>query len=184
MKWSTLKKLLSGIVGNTVFLVSIISIISLVPFIKIGSLSISIAVTGATILLISYIAYKVIIPDTIDNHIDYRCMYKHLKDIDSINPINLSLEFSMLENNKNVDKLPIFNDLEFNLHKFSTCEEYKEVIGEKTVHYPVVIIKYNLINYSKKKSRALITISFFIGAVLFYYPAAYRIFNVTLEGFN
>jgi len=185
MKWSLLKKIYAGIIGNSLFFLSVLAIGSSIPLMKLSNTNFSIEILGALILSISYIIQKLMTPSIIEYFVNYIGYYDHLYTLKDKKALCFIHEFSMLENNcKKTNKLPVFKDNEINLRIFTTIEDYKDVMGEDSALYSLCILKYSFVDHLNKFTRYYLTVSFFVGMALFYFPTAHRIIKIIIIGFS
>ncbi len=185
LNWSTLKIVYSGIIGNTIFLLSFFSLLSAIPYIDkiITNRNIAYALTGAIFISTSYLLYNINIPYIVKKFSDTHEYYDHLLKLKELMSLDYVHEFSVLEFDKEVKKLPVFSDNTFNLKKFENTKKYKEFYGSDRSLFFLSIIKYDYINNMKSKIRWFLTIMFIIGISLIYFAPVNRIFKIILGGF-
>lgn len=184
MRWATLSVVYGGTIGNSLFLLSVIAIVSSVPLLDIRSVSLSVSLLGAMVLSISYIVQKIAIPDFISRHPDYFSYYEHLLKLKNDKTLSSSHEFNMLENNGHVQSLKVFSDNQFCLAPFVSRREYDTVLGEGAALYSLCIIKHSYVDHLYRPTRVALSSSFALGIVLFYIPAATRIVEVVTGGLS
>jgi hypothetical protein len=181
MKWSTLNKIYTGVIGNSMFAISIAIILSYMPILNLSSSGMTLSILGALIVATSFVINKSCIPDTISSFIDPVAYFDHLCRLRTANALSYEHEFKPLENNESTSKLPIFSSAEFNLPHFNGIDNYKTIMADGAL-YPLSIIKYDYVNHSKPKTRRYLAISFVIGVALLYSPSAYRVIDFAIDG--
>lgn len=183
MQWSTLKIIYGGVIGNSLFIISFFSALTIIPFFKAESVSSATTLIGSIIISLSYIYKKIKIPKEITNFKDNIDYYDHIKKLEKKGALDLIHEFSIIENVKSLNLIPIFNDTTIKLHNFTTIDNYKNILGEQRATYCLTLIKYSFLDNSKKLTRITLTISFIIGILLLYLPASVRIFDFIVRSF-
>jgi len=183
MKWSSLKKIYAGIVGNALFFLSLLAIVSSVPLIKLSNLNISIQAIGALFISTSYIIQKIKTPFIIDyfgNYIEY---YNYIFKLNNEKSLDFEDEFSLLENG-NTAKLPIFKEKEYKLREFKSIADSKKIMGDNISLYYFCILKYSALDFSLNILRYYLTLSFLVGLFLLYFPTVERLFDIIIGGLN
>lgn len=182
MKWSSIKTVYGGLIGNAIFFISIISIVTIVPLEQFANIGLSVSIVGAIILSIAYVLTKIFTPSMItefSSHLDY---YRHLVLMKENGSFSLIHEFSVLDDKPSVGELPVFSSPEFTLHPLTSISEYKKILGESKALYSLSIIKYSYSETLYKKTRYLLTSSFLVGVAFLYYPPAKRVYETILSG--
>ena len=108
--------------------------------------------------------------------------YKHLLLMKEKGAFSLIHEFSILDNNDEISKLPVFNSPEFALYEFRSISEYQMILGEEKALYSLSIIKYSYSESLYKKIRYSLTLVFLLGVSFLYYPPAKRVYEFVLLG--
>jgi hypothetical protein len=183
LKWSVINNLYSSIIGKCLFLLSSVSLFTTIPLsiYVISTRNMAFALLGAVVLSLSYIFYKIRIPEIINqyNEISY---YKFLLDQKKRKSLDLIHEFSLLEDNDNISELDIFTNKNYRIHPFTTIEKYEDILGEDRSLYALTLIKYSFLDNSSPKARIAISLFFYIGCLLLYFPAIIRIATVIIKG--
>ncbi|MDH5560601.1 MAG: hypothetical protein OEY59_07060 [Deltaproteobacteria bacterium] len=183
LPWSVIGNLYASVIGKCLFILSSVAIVTTIPYAIeiISTRNVAIALIGAILITVSYTLYKIIIPETINEFTD-KSYYEHLVELQGKNSLDRISEFSILENNHVVNSLPVFSNKNLDIQHYENIKNYITVLGDDRTLYILSIIKYSLLNYSLFEVRALISIMFYSGICLIYYPSIYRIIYVIIKG--
>ena len=187
MKWTTLKTLLNGMIGNSLFLISLLSVFSVIPLssIFLNNKILSLSIIGAVLLSISFVLMKIYLPAEIDNHNNIYSYYNYFLSLQKNKSLDYSLEFTCLEDNSDlVKKLPIYDDQFLKIDTFCKIDSFKEKLGEERALLSMVFFKFNLMDTSNHDIRGLITYLFIIGTALFYLGPFLRISSIIIRSFS
>lgn len=183
LSWSTISELYSSIIGKCLFLLSSIAIVTTIPLsiYAISTRSMAISLLGAIVISISYLIYKIKIPRLISSFTEKE-YYESLVIRKKRKALDMIHEFSILENDSMVNKLPVFLDRNYKLQIFESIKNHKTVLGEERALHALSIIKFCYMEEKDYKSRLLVSHSFYFGCFCFYSPGIFRVMTVILKG--
>ena len=184
MKWTTLNTLYSGIIGNSLFIISLAALVSAIPIFNFSSVKMSLALIGAILLSLSFVLNKIYIPSIVNIYASYSDYFEYLYSLKDKDSMSYTHEFGVLEEDLSVTKkLSVFSSKEFNLKEFESIDDYKILMKDRCL-YSLSIMKFDFVNSFHSKMRILLSATFFIGITLLYTPTAIRIFELLLKGFK
>ena len=185
MKWSILQKLYNTTIGSVILVLSLFSTFTLFPIQELYNINLSLIAIGAILLGISFITFKVFIPDEIEDFTIYNYIDRYIR-LNKEKYLNLKLEFNILKKySKEINSLEYIKEshhydkdyiVNFNLEKII------KLIGEPKVVEFLAKLKYKLSDKSNPVLRWILSFSFLINLGLIYHSSIIRLFTLIKGG--
>jgi hypothetical protein len=184
LRWSIINRIISGIIGKSMFFISMA-----VPVAKLLDIGIDLThvgqyratLAGSTILAFCYILNKIFTPELISIHENADVYANNVIERYDHDYLDVIGEYSYL-NEYETRNIPV------ELSQYlSPIREYLPVIlgvttFSKTAVYVFANAKFNIDNMSKIYIRGFITILLLFGLSLFYYPIIISLFKIFCAG--
>lgn len=178
LKWSALHRLLSGIVGKSMFIISLA-----VPLSKLAQFGIDLSffpylLIGAVLVSICYILEKIFIPEIIEDYVTSSRYAACLIDRYNETSLDYEGEFNFLNDYQNNNPpIEIAGDVN-SIKKFLPIQEGEDILGIKSAIYKLSVTKFKITDNSKVSLRAILTTLLILGFFFFYFPILKAIFYI------
>jgi len=174
MRWSAIHMLMTGLIGKSMFILSLAVPISKLAQIGINLPSFSISTLGAVLISICHILSRIFIPDIIADFKSYQDYISRLLYRNKYCMLDLVDEFCILDK---VKEFPIcLQDNVSHINKFLPVDEHFKLLSPGNAIYKYGVAKYTYIDHSKPYIRLSLTSLFLIGIIFVYYPSIHAIF--------
>ncbi len=173
LNWKVIHALFEGFLGKSLLILALATPMSFLAKANVNVTLFVISLIGAIFVVIGYIWSAVSTPALIKDYVNGYTYSEKLVSNDS--HLDIISEFKILEDN--ASELKEQYDGYYCQHKkFSDIDSFVEEVGKNGALRSLAILKYDYINKVKENQRYGLTVLFFTGAVLVYFPLFYRIF--------
>ncbi|MCA3928878.1 hypothetical protein [Vibrio vulnificus] len=173
MNWKVIHALFEGFLGKSLLILALATPMSFLAKANVNVTLFVISLIGAIFVVIGYIWSAVSTPALIKDYVNGYTYSEKLVSNDS--HLDIISEFKILEDN--ASELKEQYDGYYCQHKkFSDIDSFVEEVGKNGALRSLAILKYDYINKVKENQRYGLTVLFFTGAALVYFPLFYRIF--------
>ena len=180
VRWRHLHELYSGIIGNSLWVISLAIPVSYALRLGIEFENYSLSLIGALIIVLSFIMVRIKTPPLISR---YPTALEYAKDTTIIfdkKELDLILEFKILELRKTQVTEGLTQEYSF-FSEFETINKYVEELGDAKAVRNMALIKYDLINKESGLFRNALFISLLLGIIFLYMPLISSILKILKE---